>query len=163
MQYYYIYGLRQKQFGHFHRKLSFFNSGPSLPVLGMLFIALNSPNLVHQHCEGEETVKCPSNFDGDGSILMNCAGCSMTWPLVKKYNSKTAAYTSKAEQMRYLLSLYMSLFISFPTPELQTRKSTHETPHPLSHRHPSRNQTLSHARAKTLLLSITFDFGLVWS
>ena len=160
MQYYYIYSIRKKLFGHFQRKLFFFNFGPSLQVLGMLFIALNSPNLVHQHCGGEETVKCPSNFDGDGSILMNSVGCSMTWPLDKKYNSKTAAYASKAEQMRYLLSLYMSLFISFPTPELRTRKST---PHPLSHRHPYRNQTLSHARVKTLILPITFDFGLAWS
>ena len=34
-----------------------------LLVLPMLFIAVNSPNLAHQHWEGKKTAKCPKNFD----------------------------------------------------------------------------------------------------
>ena len=34
-----------------------------LLVLPMLSIAVNSPNLVHQHWEGEKTAKCLSDFD----------------------------------------------------------------------------------------------------
>ena len=34
-----------------------------LLVLPMLFIAVNSPNVAHQHWEGKKTVKCPNNFD----------------------------------------------------------------------------------------------------
>ena len=34
-----------------------------LLVLPMLFIAVNSPNLAHQHWEGKKTAKCPNNFD----------------------------------------------------------------------------------------------------
>ena len=30
--------------------------------LPMLLIAIHSPNLVHQHWEGQKTVKCPNNF-----------------------------------------------------------------------------------------------------
>ena len=32
-------------------------------VLPMLVIAVNSPNLAHQHLEGKKTTKCPNNFD----------------------------------------------------------------------------------------------------
>ena len=31
----------------------------------MLFIAFNSPNLVHQHWKGKKTTKSPNNFDLD--------------------------------------------------------------------------------------------------
>ena len=31
----------------------------------MLFIAVNSPNLAHQHWEGKKTANCPKNFDWD--------------------------------------------------------------------------------------------------
>jgi len=31
----------------------------------MLFIAFNSPNLVHQHWEEKKTTKSPNNFDLD--------------------------------------------------------------------------------------------------
>ena len=36
-----------------------------VPLLGlpMLIIAVNSPNLAHQHWEGKKTAKCPNNFD----------------------------------------------------------------------------------------------------
>ena len=34
-----------------------------LLVFSMLFIAVNSPNLEHQHWEGKKTVKCPNSFD----------------------------------------------------------------------------------------------------
>ena len=34
-------------------------------VLQMLFIAVNSPNLAHQHWEGKKIVKRPNNFDWD--------------------------------------------------------------------------------------------------
>ena len=34
-----------------------------LLVLPMLLIAVNSPNLAHQHWEGKKTAKCPNNFD----------------------------------------------------------------------------------------------------
>ena len=41
-----------------------------LLVLPMLFIAVNSPNLAHQHWEGKKTAKCPNNFDWDCSFLL---------------------------------------------------------------------------------------------
>ena len=34
-----------------------------LLVLPMLLIAVNSPNLAHQHWEGKKTAKCSNNFD----------------------------------------------------------------------------------------------------
>ena len=34
-----------------------------LLVLPMFFIAVNSPNLAHQHWEGKKTTRCPNNFD----------------------------------------------------------------------------------------------------
>ena len=39
-----------------------------LLVLPMLVIAVNSPNLAHQHWEGKETAKRPNNLDGDCCI-----------------------------------------------------------------------------------------------
>ena len=45
----------------------FLTSGPS-PHSPMLFIAVNSPNLMHQHWEGQKTAKCPNKFDWDCSF-----------------------------------------------------------------------------------------------
>ena len=43
-----------------------------LPLsLSKLFIAVQSPNLVHQHWGDKETRKCPNNFDWDCSYLEN--------------------------------------------------------------------------------------------
>ena len=39
--------------------------------LSKLFIAVQSPNLVHQHWGDKETQKCPNNFDWDCSCLVN--------------------------------------------------------------------------------------------
>ena len=40
-----------------------------LPLsLSKLFIAVQSPNLVHQHWGDKETQKCPNNFDWDCSM-----------------------------------------------------------------------------------------------
>ena len=58
------YSLRQTRLGHFHWTL-FFCLLARFLSLTMLFIALNSPNLVHQYWEGQETVKCPNSFDWD--------------------------------------------------------------------------------------------------
>ena len=33
------------------------------PILPMLFIAVNSPNLAHRHWEGKKTATCPNNFN----------------------------------------------------------------------------------------------------
>ena len=41
----------------------FFSLLARLLVLPMLFIAVNSANLVHQHWVGKTTAKCPNNFD----------------------------------------------------------------------------------------------------
>ena len=40
-------------------------------VLPMLCIAVNSPNLAHQHWEGKKTVKCPNNFDWDCRLILD--------------------------------------------------------------------------------------------
>ena len=42
-----------------------------LLVLPMLFVAVNSPNLVHEHWEGKMTVKCPNNFDCECSYVVS--------------------------------------------------------------------------------------------
>ena len=34
-----------------------------LLILPILFVAVNSPHLVHEHWEGKMTVKRPNNFD----------------------------------------------------------------------------------------------------
>ena len=41
----------------------FFSVFARLLVLLMLFIAVNSPNLAHQHWDGKKTAKCPNNFN----------------------------------------------------------------------------------------------------
>ena len=43
----------------------FFTSGPCpcSPNVDYMCIAVNSPNLAHQHWEGKKTAKCPNNFD----------------------------------------------------------------------------------------------------
>ena len=41
----------------------FFSLPARLLVLAMLFIAVYSPNLLHQHWKGKKTVKCPNNFE----------------------------------------------------------------------------------------------------
>ena len=38
-----------------------------LLILPMLFNAINSPNVAHQHWDGKKTLKCPNNFEGDYS------------------------------------------------------------------------------------------------
>ena len=58
--------------------------------LPMLFIAVHSPNLVHQHWKGQKTVKCPNNF-----------GLKTTGKISIKYNSS---------QFFLLLFLYLSEF-----------------------------------------------------
>ena len=49
----------KKQLGHFQPTLFFTSCFP------MLFIAFNSPNLVHQHWKEKKTTKSPKNFDLD--------------------------------------------------------------------------------------------------
>ena len=55
------YSLREKELGHFHPVL--FLLLARLLLLPMLLIAVNSPNVAHQHWEGKKTGKCPNNFD----------------------------------------------------------------------------------------------------
>ena len=49
--------------------------------LPMFFIAVISPNLVHQHWEGQKTVKCPTNFGlkTTGKISIKYNSQNMTW------------------------------------------------------------------------------------
>ena len=49
--------------------------------LPMLFIAVHSPNLVHQHWEGQKTVKFPNNFGLKtiGKISIKYSSQNMTW------------------------------------------------------------------------------------
>ena len=54
--------LRQKILGTLPPNAIFSLLAPVL-VLPMLIIAVNSPNLAHQHWEGKKTAKCPNNFD----------------------------------------------------------------------------------------------------
>ena len=43
-----------------------------LLILSMLFIAVNSPNLAHQHWECKKTAKCLNNFNWDCSSRRGC-------------------------------------------------------------------------------------------
>ena len=65
----FFYSLRQKYLGHFSQTL-FFPFLCSISSLSKLFIAVRSPNLVHQHWGDKETPKCPNHFDWDCSFLI---------------------------------------------------------------------------------------------